>query len=254
MIVHTILYVADQDKSRDFYRFVLDIDPTLDVPGMTEFKLSEKHILGLMPEKGIKRLLGEKLPDLSKAAGIPRVELYVRVSDPESMFQRAKEIGALELSPMIARDWGDLAGYVLDPDGHVIACAKSLKSEASSLEDFFQRYGSKFLDAEGLSEFYGECAMWAGPSFVGCIRGKDEVAQAMKSVTEYQNKTGMKSLVPISVEKMTVDELHCWTKVKWSATFEKTGDRRIKFDVSYLLRTEGDQNKIRPCLCHHGTR
>ncbi len=31
--------------------------PTFDVPGMTEFRLSERHILGLMPENGIKVLV-----------------------------------------------------------------------------------------------------------------------------------------------------------------------------------------------------
>lgn len=34
-----ILYVADQARSRDFYRTVLATEPTLDVPGMTEFDL-----------------------------------------------------------------------------------------------------------------------------------------------------------------------------------------------------------------------
>ena len=123
MIVHTILYVSDQKRSTDFYSFVLGMTPMLDVPGMTEFKLSDKHILGLMPETGIKRLLGDKLPDPSKARGIPRAELYIRVTDPEAMFRRATEVGAIELSPILKRDWGDRAGYVLDHDGHVLAMA-----------------------------------------------------------------------------------------------------------------------------------
>jgi len=123
MIVHTILYVADQKKSTDFYSFVLGRIPTLDVPGMTEFKLSDKHILGLMPEKGIKKLLGEKLPDPSQASGIPRAEVYFRVEDPEPFFQRAMERGATELNSIKPRDWGDRAGYVMDDDGHVLAFA-----------------------------------------------------------------------------------------------------------------------------------
>lgn len=47
MRVHTILYVADQNKSRDFYKHILGVDPILDVPGMTEFKMSESHVLAL---------------------------------------------------------------------------------------------------------------------------------------------------------------------------------------------------------------
>jgi len=122
MIVHTILYVKDQVQSTHFYKLVLDQEPTLNEPGMTEFKLSEAHVLGLMPESGIKKLLG-KIPNPSQASGIPRAELYFRVDDPESMFMRAKEAGAVELSPILGRDWGGRAGYVMDKDGHVLALA-----------------------------------------------------------------------------------------------------------------------------------
>jgi len=128
MIVHTILYVSDQTRSTDFYQKLLQIVPTLNVPGMTEFKLSDGHVLGLMPEAGIKRLLGDRLPDPSPGNGIPRVELYLRVENPESFFNRALEFGANELSPILERNWGDRAGYVLDFDGHVIAFASLSKN------------------------------------------------------------------------------------------------------------------------------
>lgn len=128
MITHTILYVADQKRSRDFYASVLKIEPTLDVPGMTEFKLSEHHILGLMPEKGIKKLLGDKILDPAQGTGIPRAELYFRMKDPESHFRQAKELGAKELSPILERDWGGKAGYVADFDGHILAFATGLQN------------------------------------------------------------------------------------------------------------------------------
>ncbi len=123
MIPHLILYVADQGRSRDFYRALLGIEPTLDVPGMTEFDLGNGAVLGLMPESGIKRLLGGALPDPAGAAGIPRCELYLRVDDPEAYHRRSVEAGARELSPLQLRTWGDLAAYSLDPDGHVVAVA-----------------------------------------------------------------------------------------------------------------------------------
>lgn len=121
---HFILYVADQRRSADFYRGVLDVDPILDVPGMTEYPLGEGSVLGLMPETGIKRLLGEALPDPIRGSGIPRAELYLRVADCRSFHCRALGAGAIELSPVALRDWGDFVGYCLDPDGHVIAFAE----------------------------------------------------------------------------------------------------------------------------------
>jgi len=124
MKANIILYVSDQKASASFYEKVLSLKPELDVPGMTEFRLSEDTVLGIMPSAGIKRLLGEKLPDPDKAIGIPRAELYLHVTDPESYHSRAILNGAKELSPLLMRDWGDEAAYSLDPDGHVLVFAR----------------------------------------------------------------------------------------------------------------------------------
>jgi uncharacterized protein len=128
MRTNIILYVSDQTASTSFYEKVLMMPPVLNVPGMTEFKLNEETVLGLMPSAGIKRLLGEKLPDPDKAGGIPRAELYLTVTDPESYHSRALENGSKELSPLLPMDWGDEAAYSLDPDGHVLAFARKLNT------------------------------------------------------------------------------------------------------------------------------
>ncbi|MFA6433661.1 MAG: VOC family protein [Elusimicrobiales bacterium] len=124
MDVNAILYVADQGRSRDFYAAVLDMKPALDVPGMTEFELNSGCVLGLMPEKGIKRLLGNKLPDPASAAGTPRAEIYLLVEEPAAYHARALKAGAKELAPLKKMDWGHTAAYSLDPDGHVLVFAK----------------------------------------------------------------------------------------------------------------------------------
>lgn len=126
MRVHTILYVRDQKLATIFYSKVLGLSPVLEVPGMTEFRLSAEHVLGLMPEAGIKRLLGKVLPDPASASGIPRAELYIVVNDPEHRHSLALACGAKELSAYSPRDWGDGAAYSMDADGHVLAFAKSL--------------------------------------------------------------------------------------------------------------------------------
>lgn len=123
MKANFILYVADQARSMAFYRAALDLTPTLDVPGMTEFTLSPGCVLGLMPEAGIKRLL-PALPDPAVAAGVPRAELYLTVDDPGAAHRRALAAGARELSPLSQRNWGDEAAYSLDPDGHVLVFAR----------------------------------------------------------------------------------------------------------------------------------
>jgi uncharacterized protein len=120
-----ILYVADQERSAAFYTAVLALEPRLHVPGMTEFALSSGAVLGLMPESGIKALLGPALPDPSAAQGIPRAELYLLVEEPAALHERALGNGARELSALAPRGWGHTAAYSLDPDGHVIAFARA---------------------------------------------------------------------------------------------------------------------------------
>lgn len=120
---HIILYVCDQVASTAFYTYVLGSAPILNMPGMTEFALGDGCVLGLMPVAGIKRLLGDRLPDPARGEGIPRCELYLRIDDPLVYHNRALAAGAKELSPLLERDWGDKAAYSLDPDGHVLAFA-----------------------------------------------------------------------------------------------------------------------------------
>jgi len=120
---HFILYVEDQTRSTEFYSAVLLIPSRLHVPGMTEYTLPGGGVLGLMPEAAIRELIGSVLPDPSKARGIPRSELYLVVAAPEEHHARALAAGAKELSPVQLRSWGHIAGYSLDPDGHVLAFA-----------------------------------------------------------------------------------------------------------------------------------
>jgi catechol 2,3-dioxygenase-like lactoylglutathione lyase family enzyme len=120
---HFIFFVRDQAASAAFFRTVLELAPRLDVPGMTEFELPGGAVLGLMPEAGITRLLGDAV-DPRQANGAPRAELYLVVDEPVPYLARALAAGGREASPLVPRDWGHVAGYVRDLDGHVIAFAR----------------------------------------------------------------------------------------------------------------------------------
>lgn len=120
MKAHFILYVADQRESTAFYRAVLGVEPELDVPGMTEFRLGPDAVLGLMPVAGASRLLGRELEPNCE----PRAEVYLLVDDPEAYHRRALAAGASEVSRLGLRDWGHVAAYSIDPSGHVLAFAR----------------------------------------------------------------------------------------------------------------------------------
>lgn len=122
MQVQFILYVADQNRSCDFYATLLGQAPTLHVPGMTEFDLGGCK-LGLMPNDGIARIITPALPHPGTGSGVPRCELYLLVEDLAAAQQRAEAAGARQIDPAADRDWGHRAAYYADTDGHVVAVA-----------------------------------------------------------------------------------------------------------------------------------
>lgn len=129
MIKHfeIILYVANQEKSKLFYSTILQKQPVLDVPGMTEYLLTENLKLGLMPNSGIAKIISPILPNPSNGVGIPRCELYLKVDNIEEIFDKAINAGAKLVSEIKNRDWGDRVGYLADFDGHVIAFADEIR-------------------------------------------------------------------------------------------------------------------------------
>lgn len=128
-LIETILYVNDQQASADFYTKLFRQNPDLNVPGMTEFILAENHKLGLMPNKGIAKILADKTPHPDQGNGIPRCELYFYVKDIELEFENATKIGAKLISEIKDQDWGDRVCYFADIDGHIIAFAEKLNNQ-----------------------------------------------------------------------------------------------------------------------------
>jgi uncharacterized glyoxalase superfamily protein PhnB len=120
---HTILFVADQARSTKFYSRVFGVEPNLNVPGMTEFRIAPGAVLGLMPRDSAARLFADTVTIAVEDDFHKATELYLLVDDADVYLQRAIEAGAREISPLTVRDWGHRAGYFLDPDGHIIALA-----------------------------------------------------------------------------------------------------------------------------------
>lgn len=126
--IEFILYVGDQQKSTEFYTKLFGKVPVLNVPGMTEFQLTENSKLGLMPNSGIQNILKNQTPNPASGKGIPRCELYLFVENLEEAFENALHAGAKLISPIEERNWGDSVCYFADLDGHILAFAKSLNS------------------------------------------------------------------------------------------------------------------------------
>ncbi|MCZ2129945.1 MAG: lactoylglutathione lyase [Bacteroidia bacterium] len=128
-LIETILYVNDQQASAGFYTKLFRQKPDLNVAGMTEFRLAENCKLGLMPNKGIAKILSGKTPHPDQGNGIPRFELYFYVENIELEFENAMKIGAKLISDVKVQDWGDKVCYFADIDGHIIAFAEKLNKK-----------------------------------------------------------------------------------------------------------------------------
>ena len=118
-----ILYVSNQEQSKLFYQILFNQEPSLNVPGMTEFTLNDFTKIGLMPNDGIAKIIAPTLPHPELGNGIPRCELYLTIDNLKDNFERILKAGAKLISPISLRDWGDSVGYIADFDGHVIALA-----------------------------------------------------------------------------------------------------------------------------------
>jgi len=123
-LTETILYVSNQEASSKFYEKIFRQPPDLNVPGMTEFIVSDNCKIGLMPNDGIAKILSDKTPHPGTGNGIPRCELYFYVDDVQMEYENSIKSGARLISEIADRDWGDRVCYFSDPDGHIIAFAE----------------------------------------------------------------------------------------------------------------------------------
>jgi uncharacterized glyoxalase superfamily protein PhnB len=119
-----ILYVENQNISKNFYKNILEINPRLDVPGMTEFEINSGCILGLMPYKNIKVIIPQSFSKFFLDSNIPSCELYIITNEIDRKIKLAIENGAKILSPFEMRNWGHEVVYFSDPDSHILAFAK----------------------------------------------------------------------------------------------------------------------------------
>ena len=124
--IYFLLYVNDQRRGAEFYKKVLGLEPIVDVPGITEFRLKDDTVLAVMPVESAAKLIGGRHFPGSATPSSPKAEVYLVVDDPVRYHQRSLDCGGTELSPMQPRKWGHRAAYSMDPDGHVLAFAEKL--------------------------------------------------------------------------------------------------------------------------------
>ena len=99
-------------------------NPRIDYKNYVELLRPEGGCLGLFERGAFGRTAGAQ-PSSGEPGRETSTELYVRVQDVEPVLDRLERLGARRLSPLAAREWGEEAAYYADPDGNVVAVARS---------------------------------------------------------------------------------------------------------------------------------
>lgn len=123
--VLTVIAVDDLARAARFYQDGFGWPRTVDAPVYVELALPDRRRLGLYQRDGFARVTGRAAAQ-PPAGALTGAELYLHVDDVDLAFTRLVAAGATALSAPADRDWGDRAGYVADPDGHVVVVARPL--------------------------------------------------------------------------------------------------------------------------------
>jgi hypothetical protein len=115
-----------------------------------------------------------------------------------------------------------------------------------SLKPFFAEYANRSMspDPQRLADLYAETFIVGGPRGSQAFRNDGRFRDWLRQVGDFNRKHGMEALDAVAVEDITLSARHTLATVRWGARFAKTGDRRIEFEISYLLERTDDAWRI----------
>jgi actin-related protein len=114
-------------------------------------------------------------------------------------------------------------------------------------ETFFRGYGAAALGTapERIASFYAESFIAGGPRGSAVFRNDEQFIDWLKQLHQLNKSSGMTAMTVVSItDSKSLSSRHQLVSVEWGARFEKTGERLITFEISYLLERSGDDWKI----------
>jgi hypothetical protein len=106
-----------------------------------------------------------------------------------------------------------------------------------TVEQFFTHYAALSMgdDGRALAALYAPSFFVAGPKGSMTFANDAQFLNWLAHVRAFNRQHGMHALSPAAVRKTMLSPLHVFAQVRWSARFEKTGDRATEFEIAYLL-------------------
>jgi uncharacterized protein YndB with AHSA1/START domain len=123
--------------------------------------------------------------------------------------------------------------------------------ENDPVQRLFSGYERAFaaLDTIKTAEFFSDIFISAGPR--GAIaQSKAEFLKMAYQAAEFYRRVGQTSAKILSMQEIPISDQYSMAHVRWSVTFQKTGDRGIEFDVSYLVQKTGPEPQILLFIAH----
>jgi len=119
------------------------------------------------------------------------------------------------------------------------------------LDTLFKEYETAFdkLDVKTISGYCADSFISAGPK--GSItRSRKDYEKKAEQATKFYKSVGRNSAKIISKRVMPICNDYSMVVVRWGITFDRTGNKVIEFDTSYIIQEIGDEPKIILLISH----
>ena len=119
------------------------------------------------------------------------------------------------------------------------------------LDTLFKEYETAFdkLDVKTISGYCADSFISAGPK--GSItQNRKDYEKKAEQATKFYKSVGRNSAKIISKRVMPICNDYSMVVVRWGITFDRTGNKVIEFDTSYIIQEIGDEPKIILLISH----
>ena len=119
------------------------------------------------------------------------------------------------------------------------------------LDTLFKEYETAFdkLDVKTISGYCADSFISAGPK--GSItQNRKDYEKKAEQATKFYKSVGRNSAKIISKRVMPICNDYSMVVVRWGVTFDKTGNKLIEFDTSYIIQETGSEPKIILLISH----
>jgi hypothetical protein len=115
-----------------------------------------------------------------------------------------------------------------------------------TVEQFFAHYAALSMgdDDVALAAAYAPSFFVGGPTGSMTFANDARFLEWLAQVRAFNRQHGMRTISPAAVRETVLSPLHALAQVRWSARFEKTGDRAIEFEIAYLLEQAADSWRV----------